>query len=391
MSLKLKLGFKIALAAVLTAGAGTGAYAVYTVNASDSIDVPDFSGKAQRIVEIWAKKNNLEDQVKFEQEYSDDVLSDCVISQSARKVSSNGILTFTISQGPDPDKEVELPDFSGKKKDEIEAWFADNYFSNVTYTYTNVTDQDLEDDMFVSMDPTAGTKAKRSDAITVTLATTEIVAPDFSSMSKDDIQKWGDENGVTISFTEKESQILNDGDIMEISAKAGDKLKKGDTVTVTIAKHTDSTEAEKSQEEINRQTTDTNANGGTRDSSYSGSTSNSGSSTSGNGSSTGTNDSGTKGGNTSTTDTGSTNPGNSKQDGNDNSVSTTVSDPAPDSLPDWVYAVAKNFGVDINEMLEENYPGVTFNVQTISGRNPGIASYTKTSSNTATVYIYAQG
>ena len=94
MSLKLKLGFKIALAAVLTAGAGTGAYAVYTVNASDSIDVPDFSGKAQRIVEIWAKKNNLEDQVKFEQEYSDDVLSDCVISQSARKVSSDGILTF---------------------------------------------------------------------------------------------------------------------------------------------------------------------------------------------------------------------------------------------------------------------------------------------------------
>lgn len=269
MSLKLKLGFKIALAAVLTAGAGTGAYAVYTVNASDSIDVPDFSGKAQRIVEIWAKKNNLEDQVKFEQEYSDDVLSDCVISQSARKVSSDGILTFTISEGPDPDKEVELPDFSGKKKDEIEAWFADNYFSNVTYTYTNVTDQDLEDDMFVSMDPTAGTKAKRSDAITVTLATTEIVAPDFSSMSKDDIQKWGDENGVTISFTEKESQILSDGDIMEISAKAGDKLKKGDTVTVTIAKHTDSTDTEKSQEEVSRQTTDTNANGGTRDQNYS--------------------------------------------------------------------------------------------------------------------------
>lgn len=269
MSLKLKLGFKIALAAVLTAGAGTGAYAVYTVNASDSIDVPDFSGKAQGIVEIWAKKNNLEDQVKFEQEYSDDVLSDCVISQSARKVSSDGILTFTISQGPDPDKEVELPDFSGKKKDEIEAWFADNYFSNVTYTYTNVTDQDLEDDMFVSMDPTAGTKAKRSDVITVTLATTEVVAPDFSSMSKDEIQKWGDENGISITFTEQESQILNDGDIVSISAKAGDKLKKGDTVTVTIAKHTDSTDTEKSQEEVSRQTTDTNANGGTRDQNYS--------------------------------------------------------------------------------------------------------------------------
>lgn len=372
MSLKLKLGFKIALAAVLTAGAGTGAYAVYTVNASDSIDVPDFSGKAQRIVEIWAKKNNLEDQVKFEQEYSDDVLSDCVISQSARKVSSDGILTFTISQGPDPDKEVELPDFSGKKKDEIEAWFADNYFSNVTYTYANVTDQDLEDDMFVSMDPTAGTKAKRSDAITVTLATTEIVAPDFSSMSKDDIQKWGDENGVTISFTEKESQILSDGDIMEISAKAGDKLKKGDTVTVTIAKHTDSTDAEKSQEEINRQTTDTNANGGTRDSSYSGNSSGSA--------------------DTSVSSDGSDKKNSDEDPTNSNNDSgtdtSTVS--APDSLPS--YSIYDGMSESqIKAAFKTAYPGATFYYVQASD-NPddykGVADYVKNADGSGTVTIY---
>lgn len=367
MSLKLKLGFKIALAAVLTAGAGTGAYAVYTVNASDSIDVPDFSGKAQRIVEIWAKKNNLEDQVKFEQEYSDDVLSDCVISQSARKVSSDGILTFTISQGPDPDKEVELPDFSGKKKDEIEAWFADNYFSNVTYTYTNVTDQDLEDDMFVSMDPTAGTKAKRSDAITVTLATTEIVAPDFSSMSKDDIQKWGDENGVTISFTEKESQILSDGDIMEISAKAGDKLKKGDTVTVTIAKHTDSTDTEKSQEEVSRQTTDTNANGGTRDSDYSSASS----------------------GGSSDSDSVSSGSGDSPAPSSDNADNTLVSVPAPDSLPP-LYVYDGKSESEIRKTLSKDYSGAIFYYQYADNPNDykGVADYVKNADGTGTVILY---
>lgn len=169
MSFTLKPGLKIVLAAVITAGAGTAAYAVYAVNADhQTVTVPDFSGKAQRIVEIWAKKNNLTDQIKFEEEYSDDVLTDCVISQSARKLSSNGTLTFTLSQGPDPDQEVQLPDFSGKKKDEIEAWFESNDFSMVTYTYTD--SQDLDDDVFVSMDPSAGTKTKRSAAITVTLA-----------------------------------------------------------------------------------------------------------------------------------------------------------------------------------------------------------------------------
>lgn len=169
MSFTLKPGLKIVLAAVITAGAGTAAYAVYAVNADhQTVTVPDFSGKAQRIVEIWAKKNNLTDQIKFEEEYSDDVLTDCVISQSARKLSSNGTLTITLSQGPDPDQEVQLPDFSGKKKDEIEAWFASNDFSRVTYTYTD--SQVLDDDVFVSMDPSAGTKIKRSSAVTVTLA-----------------------------------------------------------------------------------------------------------------------------------------------------------------------------------------------------------------------------
>lgn len=372
MSLKLKLGMKIALAAILTAGAGTSAYAYYAVNASDSIDVPDFTGKAQRIVEMWAKKNDLEDQVKFKEEYSDDVLGDCVISQSARKVSSKSTITFTLSQGPDPDKEVELPDFAGKKKDEIEAWFADNYFSNVSYTYTYVSDQDLEDDMFVSMDPAAGTKAKRSDAITVTLATTEVVAPDFSSMTKDEIQKWGDENGISITFTEQESQILNDGDIMEISVKAGDKLKKGDTVTVTIAKHVDSSQTEKTDEEVQRQTTDTNANGGTRDQSYS----NSGNTQQSNGSSaTDNTNSNTSG--SATTETPSQSSGVCLSNGAGNALGTT-----------YVGDAASNIGEYLN-VLRQNGCKVTENYINSANNNKGFAGYsTSLDGSSATVNIY---
>lgn len=372
MSLKLKLGMKIALAAVLTAGAGTSAYAYYAVNASDSIDVPDFTGKAQRIVEMWAKKNDLEDQVKFKEEYSDDVLGDCVISQSARKVSSKSTITFTLSQGPDPDKEVELPDFAGKKKDEIEAWFADNYFSNVSYTYTYVSDQDLEDDMFVSMDPAAGTKAKRSDAITVTLATTEVVAPDFSSMNKDEIQKWGDENGISITFTEQESQILNDGDIMEISVKAGDKLRKGDTVTVTIAKHVDSSQTEKTDEEVQRQTTDTNANGGTRDQSYS----NSGNTQQSSGSSeTDNTNSNTSG--SATTETPSQSSGVCLSNGAGNALGTT-----------YVGDAASNIGEYLN-VLRQKGCKVTENYISSSNNNKGFAGYsTSQDGSSATVNIY---
>ncbi|MDD6560029.1 MAG: hypothetical protein PUF17_03555, partial [Lactimicrobium massiliense] len=143
-------------------------------------------------------------------------------------------------------------------------------------------------------------------------------------------------------------------------------LKKGDTVTVTIAKHTDSTDTEKSQEEVSRQTTDTNANGGTRDSDYSS----------------------TSSGVSSDSDTVYSGSGDSPATPPDNTNNTPVSVPAPDSLPISVYDGESES--EIRKALSKDYSGAIFYYQYADNPDDykGVASYTKNADGSGTVTIY---
>lgn len=268
----LKLGVKVALTAVLVAGTGTAVYAAYETGMvdkilnKDGIEVQNFVDKDKRIAEIWAKKNDLSDTLKYTYEYSEDKAENIVLKQSVKagkKISSGDTFTLTVSKGFDPDKEFEFPDFTDKKKEDIEAWFTDNHFTSVTYAYEAVEDTSKEEDSFISASVEKGTKVKRSAAIEIKLVTKDIVVPDLANMSKEDIQAWGDKWNVTISFEEQEDSMREEGTIISVSAAKDSKVKAGDTITVKIAKK--KSEDERSNQETANQQTDNNANSKPRD------------------------------------------------------------------------------------------------------------------------------
>lgn len=268
----LKLGVKVALTAVLVAGTGTAVYAAYETGMVDKIlnkngvEVQNFVDKDKRIAEIWAKKNDLSDTLKYTYEYSEDKAENIVLKQSVKagkKISSGDTFTLTVSKGFDPDKEFEFPDFTDKKKEDIEAWFTDNHFTSVTYAYEAVEDTSKEEDSFISASVEKGTKVKRSAAIEIKLVTKDIVVPDLANMSKEDIQAWGDKWNVTISFEEQEDSMREEGTIISVSAAKDSKVKAGDTITVKIAKK--KSEDERSNQETSNQQTDNNANSKPRD------------------------------------------------------------------------------------------------------------------------------
>ena len=269
----LKLGVKVALTAVLVAGTGTAVYAAYETGMvdkilnKDGVEVQNFVDKDKRIAEIWAKKNDLSDTLKYTYEYSEDKAENIVLKQSVKagkKISSGDTFTLTVSKGFDPDKEFEFPDFTDKKKEDIEAWFTDNHFTSVTYAYEAVEDTSKEEDSFISASVEKGTKVKRSAAIEIKLVTKDIVVPDLANMSKEDIQAWGDKWNVTISFEEQEDSMREEGTIISVSAAKDSKVKAGDTITVKIAKK--KSEDERSKEEIKFQQTDNNAGSDPQDS-----------------------------------------------------------------------------------------------------------------------------
>ena len=268
----LKLGVKVALTAVLVASTGTAVYAAYETGMVDKIlnkegvEVQNFVDKDKRIAEIWAKKNDLSDTLKYTYEYSEDKAENIVLKQSVKvgkKISSGDTFTLTVSKGFDPDKEFEFPDFTDKKKEDIGAWFTDNHFTSVTYAYEAVEDTSKEEDSFISASVEKGTKVKRSAAIEIKLVTKDIVVPDLANMSKEDIQAWGDKWNVTISFEEQEDSMREEGTIISVSAAKDSKVKAGDTITVKIAKK--KSEDERSNQETANQQTDNNANSKPRD------------------------------------------------------------------------------------------------------------------------------
>lgn len=251
-------------AAVLTAGTGTAVYAYYNNSSTSGIAVPDFVGSDKATVENWIEKYDNEDQVQLVYDYSEDVEVDIVMEQSLEEgtvLEADDTLQLTLSLGPDEKALFELPDFTGKKKAEIEEWFNKYHFTAVTYTYEAVEDASIEKDTFISMTPEAGKEVLRTDAVEVKLVTDEITVPDLAAMSREDIQAWGDKWGVTISFEEQESEMLQDGAIASVSATNGAIVKRGDTITVNIAKHVDRPiDQEAQQQTTTNQQTDTNSN-----------------------------------------------------------------------------------------------------------------------------------
>ena len=234
-------GILIIIAAALLGITGTTIGVMALMNQAPAITVEDFVGKTKKTVESWRKDNSIEaDRVSYVYAYDEEIKVDIVISQSMKKgdvFKSDSKLKITLSKGADPDKEFELPDFTDKNEKEVKAWFTDNNFTSVTYSYE--MNEEVTPGTFISMDKEAGTKVKRSAEIKVVICTPlegeEVLVPSLSSMSKDDISSWAQQNRINVSFVESANDTIPAGSIISISVNENDRLNPGDTITVEVS------------------------------------------------------------------------------------------------------------------------------------------------------------
>lgn len=234
-------GILIIVAAALLGITGTTVGVMALMGQSSAVTVDNFVGKTKKVVETWRKDNSIEtDRVIYVYAYDEEKEKDVVLRQNLKagtSFTSDSNLKITLSNGVDPDKEFELPDFKDKTEKEVKAWFTDNKFTAVTYAYE--TDDSITPGNFISMDKEAGSKVKRSDAIKVTICTPlegeEVLVPSLATMSKDEITSWADQNRINVSFVERASDTVAQGGIISVSVTEGQRLKPGDSVTVEIS------------------------------------------------------------------------------------------------------------------------------------------------------------
>lgn len=262
---KLKKSVKIILCGIFMGVISTATTIGLLAMNGSSVKVVNFVNQKKSDVEKWRKDNDIDtSQIIYKYEYSEEKDKNVVLKQSLKageSLNNDNDLKITLSNGADPSVTFELPDFTGKKEDEIKQWFKDKKFSNVVYKYEK--NPDIEENAFISMDPAASTTVKRSDTVTVTICAplegAEVSMIDMSRMSKDEINAWAGENKITIIYDEAYSDSIASGKVITTSVDTNTIIHQGDTVTVTLSKGKQKTEAEVQQTQSTKPSGDTSA------------------------------------------------------------------------------------------------------------------------------------
>ncbi len=205
----------------------------------EDVIVVDFTQNTTSEIDMWAKDNKIE--IQYEYAFDELIEKGKVISQSVlpeTEISNKDIINIIISLGPDPDKIITLPDFTGFTYQQIVDFVSVNRLLDVTYEY--IENDEIPEEIFIRHNIETPT-IKRSDMVIFTLSlgesdeSKEIEVPDFSTFTKNQINNWGASNNVFIKFVTSTSTTVEEGGFIKQSPVAGALIYERRTITVTYS------------------------------------------------------------------------------------------------------------------------------------------------------------
>ncbi|MDD3341416.1 MAG: PASTA domain-containing protein [Bacilli bacterium] len=200
----------------------------------------DFTGKSIEEALKWAEANR----VTVEQEYDDSDTTEeyHIIKQSVYPnvlASSIKKVTFTVSSGPDYNKEVILMNLIGRNIDDVIKTIDENYLNNVTVDFE--TNDDIEQDIIIKQSKSG--QMKRNDEIKFNVSfgkeapTEELSMEKLQNLTEFKATLWLKRNNIKYSINRDFSNTVKKGTVIKQSKKADDKIKPNDeNVELTISK-----------------------------------------------------------------------------------------------------------------------------------------------------------
>ncbi len=201
--------------------------------------MPNFSGKSITEVMKWAKENKVV--INQEYEYSDMVSEYSVISQSivaGEKLEKNKELTISVSEGPNPSKEIMVPNMITWDTERVIEFIKENYLSNVIVDFV---ESDKAKDTVIEQ--SASGSFKRDDELKLVfsfgeeLGYEEVTLIDFTNKSKFEVEFYMKQHQLKYSFLDEFDEDVKRGYAFNQNIKAGEIVKVNETeVQVTISK-----------------------------------------------------------------------------------------------------------------------------------------------------------
>lgn len=195
--------------------------------------VPNFIGLKYEEVLKYIEENHLSN-VKIVYQKSEKDL-DTVISQSiSGTIKRNDEIIITFAKETDELGDVEIIDFTNETKLYAISWLEKYGFKVETIEdYSDTIDEGYVINQSVKNE----IKSPLEEIITLTISKgKKILAPDISSMTVSEINKWAIENEVKISYIEEYSDEIKLGDVISSSINQGELIDKDQKVKIAISK-----------------------------------------------------------------------------------------------------------------------------------------------------------
>lgn len=190
-------------------------------------------------VEALVKLDFKESKIKKKEEYSDTVEKGKIISQTPEANSEvtpdKTTVKFVVSKGAKP---IKISDYVGMTINEALLDLANNGINESQVKQTQ-QESDKEAGTILSQTPSAGssvTPGKTMINFVVSSGPNEVSVPNFTGMSKSEVQSAAKEAGLTVNFEEDYDNQVPAGQVIRSNPSAGEKVKKNSSVTVTLSK-----------------------------------------------------------------------------------------------------------------------------------------------------------
>ncbi len=201
--------------------------------------VPDFSNKSLTEVMKWASKNNI--LVNQDYEYSDMIAEYKVISQSidsGKSLSGVTEIDISISDGPNPYKEIIVPSMIGWDSERVINYVRDNYLENVVVEFVK-----SEKTVDTVIEQSSSGNLKRNDELKLTFSYGEELGYDsyklidFTNKSEFEIEFFMKQHQLKYEFSYVFSSKLKKGYGVKQNIEVGEIVNVNDTVVkISISK-----------------------------------------------------------------------------------------------------------------------------------------------------------
>lgn len=222
-------------------------FAIYWFKFAPHITLPDFRGKNISEVSTWAKQNKMESSAIATSEpvYSMEYEKGVVVEQSVaggKKVKKDTPITFTVSNGPDPDEKIAfLTDIKSMTSGEIQSWISENKLlkAKVVTQYSDT----VESGNVISYEVKNGSEEEFTRGTTLNVICSKGPAPagqvtvdNFVGKMYADVESWANTKKVKLNKTEAFSDQVDKDKVISMDKKQGETLKEGDTLSVVVSK-----------------------------------------------------------------------------------------------------------------------------------------------------------